>query len=127
MSTTDTLLLNIQEQLGDMRQQIGSMLAKLEAGAEKHKAFERALEILDRRTDIIEDTVVEIDAVLKPKEGRPMLRRVESLEVFQGKLGAVIGGASVVVGTIFWFLWATVSWLWAHWTEIKSAVGRFFH
>lgn len=127
MSTTDTLLLNIQEELGDIREQIGAMNAKLEAGAATHREFRESFDMLDRRTDIIEDQVVEINTVLTPKDRPTLLARIENLEVFQGKLGAVIGGASVVVGAIFWFLWATISWLLSHWTDLKAAFGRVFH
>lgn len=126
-STTDTLLLNLLEQVGDLRQEVGGVNAKLEAGAKTHKRLEQTLEMLDRRTDITEDKVVSIDAALNPVDEPSLLKRVGDLEAFNGKIGVIVSFASVILWGIGYFIWNTLNWAWAHLAEIKSTVKGIWH
>lgn len=118
-ATTNTLLLDLLSQVGGLREQIGAVNAKLEAGAVTHKDFKETLEMLDRRSDITEDTVVTINAALNPPNEPSLLKRVSNLEAFNGKLGAIISIGSVVLWGVVYFVGATVTWIWAH-LDVKS-------
>lgn len=122
--TTDTLLLNILSQVGDLRQEIGSVSAKLESGAELHKTFAQQLDMIDRRTDIIEDKTVAIEAIMTPKDGPALMARITALEVFQGKMGATLLVASTIVGAAFWFIWEGIKYFKP---DVRLLISRFFH
>jgi len=121
------LLINMGNQLAELQTGMGHVTARLEAGAETHKRFEQQVDIIDRRTDITEVKVVKIDDALNP-EGEPSLfKRVSNLEAFNGKIGAIISAGSLVLWGIAWFVWNTLTWVWAHMTEIKNFFRSFFH
>lgn len=121
---TNALLLNINEQLGAIQGRIGAMEAQLKHGAELHKTFQQQIDMIDRRTDIIEDKTVKIvDAVL-PENGLTLIDRVRNLEVFRGQVGAAIVAASTVIGTGISLLWWGITWIASHWQEIKSFFTR---
>ncbi len=82
-AVTNALLISINEQLGDMREKIGKINSQLEAGSAKHKTFEQKLDIIDHRTDIIENKVIDAERILTPAAGPTLIDRVVTLEVWQ--------------------------------------------
>lgn len=122
MSDLNTqLLMSINTQLGEVQRNIGAINAQLEAGSKRHKEFSERLDIIDRRTDIIEDKTVAMDSVLTPKDGSStIVSRIQNLELFQGKMGAIITGGSFILWGIGWFIYQTVAWVGSHWVDIKE-------
>lgn len=128
MSDLNTqLLINIGSQLADLQQDMGGVKARLDAGAETHKRFEQQLDIIDRRTDITEDSVVKMNDALNP-EGEPSLfKRVAELELFKGKIGASVLVAGTIVGGALSLIYAGGWWVISHWADIRAAIRSFFH
>lgn len=108
-SNTNThLLIAIQGQLGVVQRSIGNIEARLDAGSEKHKEFSEQLDMIDRRTDIIEDKIVKVEGVLVPTDGtKPIVSRIKNIENFIGRQGMIVGVAStILVGAITLIGWA---------------------
>lgn len=124
--TTNTLLLNLLEQVGDLREQVGEANARLEAGAKTHKEFRETLQMIDRRSDITEDKVVAIEAVLNPADEPSLLKRVANLEAFNGKIGVIISFGSIVLWGVAYFIWNTLNWVWAH-LDVKNVFKGLWH
>lgn len=121
-----SLLLNIITQLGELQGSVGRINAQLEAGAERHREFQQKLDILDHRTDIIEDKAIELVSILKPDDGPSLVSRVKSLENFVGKVGAIISMGAVVLSSLVWFIWTTLVWVWDHMPSLRSFMHSLF-
>lgn len=121
-----SLLLNIITQLGELQGSVGRINAQLEAGAERHREFQQKLDILDHRTDIIEDKAIESVSILKPDDGPSLVSRVKSLENFVGKVGAIISMGAVVLSSLVWFIWITLMWVWDHMTSLRNFMHSLF-
>lgn len=126
-ATTNTLLLNLLEQMGDLREQVGGINKQLDAGAATHKRFEQQLDIIDRRTDITEAKVVKIDDALNPEDNPSLFTRVADLEIFKSKIGASVLVAGTIVGGALSLLYAGVWWIATHWSDLRAALRSFFH
>lgn len=98
-ATTNTLLLNILSEMGSIRSDIGGIKQQLLTGAEKHKEFVEQIDMIDRRTDIIEGQVVRINETLMPTDGvnQPIVTRIKNLETFMGRFGAIIATATTIM------------------------------
>lgn len=110
-STTNTLLLNILEQLGDVHTKLGGIDARLDEGSRRHKRFDETLDMLDWRTDIIEDKVVGLPDLAKD---------VKRHDTILTRFAAVLGIAMTIIVGVFWFLWGGLSWAFHNWPEIKG-------
>lgn len=115
-SLTNSLLLDINQQLGGIRSQIGGIEQQLKSGSEKHKEFQQQLDMIDRRTDIIEDKTVKIENVLTPDDQPSLTTRIRTLEIFHGKMGAVMIGAGAVISLIS----SGILWIISHWTQVRD-------
>lgn len=106
--TTNTLLLNILEQLGDLRQEVGGIKAQLAAGAKTHARLEGTIEQIGLRTNEIESEVSAIGKTLVPDDGsKPLTTRVKDVETYIGRQGIIVGiSGSIVVGVLSLFVWA---------------------
>ncbi len=103
-TATETMIL---KQLMDINKKLGKVDAKLEAGAELHKAMGQQIDMIDRRTDICEDKLVKVEAVLVPDDGgKPLVKRVEVLEVFHGRVGMIVVAATGVMTGAVYLIWA---------------------
>lgn len=102
------LLLNVGQQLAAIERIIGNIQARLDAGSEKHKEFSEQLDMIDRRTDIIEDKIVKVEGILIPTDGtKPVVLRIKNIENFIGRQGMIIGAASaILVGAVTLIGWA---------------------
>lgn len=121
-----SLLLNIITQLGELQGSVGRINAQLEAGAERHREFQQKLDILDHRTDIIEDKAIVSVSILKPDDGPSLVSRVKSLENFVGKVGAIISMGAVVLSSLVWFIWTTLMWVWDHMPSLRNFMHSLF-
>lgn len=123
--TNTSLLLNVLEQMGNMRQDMGTVLARLEEGSKRHKHFDEVFDILDHRTDIIEDKVIDAEPYIKRL--LVLERKVNRHETFQNRLGAILGIASAIITTVWWLLWGGLSWVFTNWADVRAFFGRWFH
>lgn len=117
-----SLLLNIITQLGELQGSVGRINAQLEAGAERHREFQQKLDIIDHRTDIIENKVIDAERILTPAAGPTLIDRVVKLEMFMGKVGAIISGVALVMWGVIWVLYTTVSWLWTNGSHLWDSL-----
>ncbi len=120
-ATTNTLLLNILSEMGSIRSDIGGIKQQLLTGAEKHKEFVEQIDMIDRRTDIIEGQVVRINETLMPTDGvnQPIVTRIKNLETFMGRFGAIIATATtILLGSITLISWGV--------TAFKNDIMSFF-
>lgn len=117
---------NTQRSIGAVLERLSTIDEKLSAGAKKHEVFEQTLQMLDRRTDITEDMVVAIKLSLTPENEKSLFERVAKLEVFHGKMGAVVAGASAVLSAVFTLIFIGFKWIWEHWSEFKATIGSVF-
>lgn len=100
---TDAMIL---QELMKMNKSIGEVNAKLEAGAALHKEMKEQMDMVDRRTDICETKTIKIEEILVPVDGgKPLVRRIEVLEKFHGKLGAVVVAAWGILCGAAWLIW----------------------
>lgn len=108
MSTeTDALILT---QLMAINNKLGTVDAKLEAGASLHKEMAQQIQMIDRRTDICEGETLKIKEILIPDDGSmPLVKRVEVLEIFHGKVGAIVMAATAVMTGAGYLLYAGFS------------------
>ena len=120
-ATTNTLLLNILSEMGSIRSDIGGIKQQLLTGAERHKEFVEQIDMIDRRTDIIEGQVVRINETLMPTDGvnQPIVTRIKNLETFMGRFGAIIAtAATILLGSITLISWGV--------TAFKNDIMSFF-
>lgn len=125
-ATTNTLLLNLLEQMGDLREQVGGINKQLDAGAATHKRLEENIQMIDRRTDITEDNVISINAALNPDNEPSLMSRVKELEIFKSKIGASVLVAGTIVGGALSLIYAGVWWVLSNFGAIKETVKSFF-
>lgn len=120
-ATTNTLLLNILTEIGDIKGDIGGIKEQLKNGSEKHKEFTEQLNMIYRRTDDIEDKVLSVETVLRPEEGQTVVERIQKLELFHGKIVMVLSTATLIVYGAVWVVWNGLQWLWANWSIVRDA------
>lgn len=126
MSDLNTqLLINMGSQLAELQEGMGSVKAQLVAGAKQMDEQKQTLEMLDRRTDITESKVVKIDDALNPEDEPSLLKRVANLEAFNGKIGVIISFGSIVLWGVAYFIWNTLTWLWAN-LNVKGVFKGLF-
>lgn len=127
MSDLNTqLLINMGSQLAELQRDMGSVVSRLDTGAETHKRFEQQLDIIDRRTDITEAKVVKIDDALNPEGDPSLFKRVADLEVFKSKIGASVLVAGTIVGGALSLIYAGVWWMLSHWRDLMDFLRAIF-
>ena len=117
---TDTMIL---KQLMEIENRLGSIDTKLEAGAALHKEMKEQMDMVDRRTDICETKTIKIEEILVPDDGKPLVKRVEVLETFHGKIGAIVVAATAVVTGAAYLIYAGIGMF--H-DEIKNFIKGFW-
>ena len=115
------LLISIQNQLAGLQHGMGNIEARLDSGGEKHKEFAEQLDMIDRRTDIIENKTVKIEEILVPSDGstKPLVTRIKNIEQYIGRQGLIIGGAT----TIFLGAFTLIGWAFS---AFKEDILRLF-
>lgn len=131
MSNTEMLLRNILEQCSGLQKDVGTCLAQLARGEEDRAALrdgqkltQQSLDIIDRRTDIIEDKIIELDGIMKPAYGKPLVKRVETLETFHSKMGVIVLTASTVLGGAFTLIYVGLKALVENWDVFRHWLFR---
>lgn len=97
--TTNTLLLEIISQMGEIKGDIGGIKQQLLIGADRHREFTQQLDMIESKTDIIENEIFKINEILVPSDGvtMPIVTRVKNLEIFMGRNGAVLATATTIM------------------------------
>jgi hypothetical protein len=121
MSTTDTIMLDILEQLRVMTGRMAVVETKLDAGSDRHKEFKEAIEKLEDHASTINTKVSEMKPIVE-KVGT-MDVRVQKLERFHGKFGAIMGVASAVFMGVAYLIWEAIKWML---NDGSAVLKRFF-
>lgn len=120
--STNTLLLDIFKQIGEIKGDIGNIEGRLAVGAERHRDFAVSLDKIDIRTDKIETEVTKIGAL--SEDMKTMKPQVKDLVEFKGRMAAIMLVASTVVGAAFWLIWEGIKYFAP---DVKLFLSRFFH
>lgn len=122
-STNTALLVQVLDQLGGIRQDIGGIKSQLQHGARQFELIGEQIGDIEQRQTTIEESVaplVESMAIMGPK--------ITTMEKFLGKkLGPIVAVSSTVVAVALWLIalsvGAAVTWAKAnlsthlHWSE----------
>jgi hypothetical protein len=111
MSTTDTLLLNITTQLGDIQRDIGNITARLDHGAKTHEELRKGLETVDLRTRGLD---IDMNHVVKPMAkniAEVIEPKLKEHSAVLGRIATVMGLASAVMTGVIYIVWYGLSHL----------------
>jgi hypothetical protein len=135
--TSATLLLDLNEQMGNMRESIGKLLegltnvgerqrdnlqaiaeiqnditsieGRLAVGSERHRDFAKSLDTVDVRTAAMQVELVKFGPVAVAVAD--MEPKVKDLVEFKGRMAAILLVSSSIVGFAMWFIWEGVKWI----------------
>lgn len=117
--------------LGQMGQQIKDLADDVRASRDDHRTAVRKLERVEGRTEAIERTLaVDVkpacDEIAKVKLHleESVDPKVFELMQFKGRVGAIIGVASMVITSAIYLIWQGISYFS---NELRAAVSRLFH
>ena len=136
---TNTILLNIMTQIGEIKGEIGEINGKLAVGSERHRDFAKSLDAINVRGDVMQVEIVKITplvtTVTEMKDGfdkiaplvadvKDMKPQVKELMEFKGRLAGILVIASSLVGASMWFIWEGFKWFFPN---AKELIGKLFH
>jgi hypothetical protein len=150
-STETTLLLNLLAQVGNMREDVATVIAGLAHVGEKQKEFATNIEAIEgrlatgsKRHEEFAATLADIEvklgnfhpvtavvAEIKEKFGplveavATMKPEVQWLTEFKTRMAGVVLAASTIMGFATWAIWEGLKWLFTD--AGKSLLAKIFH
>lgn len=130
-STNTALLVQVLDQLGGIREDIGAMKGQLEHGTRRFETIGDQIDDIEQRQNEIEESVAPL-----VKSMEIMGPKVKTMETFLGKkLGPIVAVSSAVVAVALWLIALTVgaAVTWAktnlsnhlHWSEWHVSAYAF--